>query len=191
MLVAGRLIQRVRYAQYLWAQVRQTRAKRHKDARFRLIPFVRVVKTYCSDLRPDASVLAIGPRNEIELDVLAEGGFTNVIGIDLYSRSSRVRRMDMHWLKFPDRSFDLVFASHVFEHAWDFGSVAREVMRVLKPAGYVFCAVPRAFEPDAHDRYRFDTSAGLLEYFVPGGPHILYEEVRPQELRLLFRLRGT
>jgi SAM-dependent methyltransferase len=181
-------VERIRYARYLWAQVRQSRAKRHKDARFRLVPFVGIVRARCPDLRADAPILCVGPRNEIELDVFNEAGFTNVTGIDLYVASSRVRRMDMHRLRFENGSFELIFASHVFEHAWDFGLVAREVVRVLKPGGYVFCAVPRSFEPNAHDRYCFDTPDELLSHFASGHPEILYAEAKPQELRLLFRL---
>lgn len=187
MAVAG-LVERLRYARYLWVQVRQSRAKRTKDARFRLVPSVEIVKRHCPALALDAPVLSIGSRNEVELDVLAEAGFVNVTAIDLYAASRRIRRMDMHRLRFEDARFALVFASHVFEHAWDFAVVAREVLRVLRPGGYVFCAVPRAFSPSDHDRYCFDTPAELLEYFRPGRPDILYQEMRPAELRLLFQV---
>ena len=181
-------VERVQYLRYLRDQVWQTRAKRHKDARFRLVPFVDIVRRHCPDLGPEARILSIGPRNEIELDVFTEAGFTNITGIDLYSRSSRVRRMDMHRLKFPDATFDLVFGSHVFEHAWDLGRVAHEVIRVLKPKGHVFCAVPRGGEPNWHDRHRFDTPEDVIAYFGHAEPEILYQETRPQEIRLLFRV---
>jgi SAM-dependent methyltransferase len=180
-----------RYRRYLTVQRRQTRAKRAKNASFRLVPFARLVREHCPDLEPSAPVLSIGPRNEVELDALErDGGFTNVTAIDVWSGSPRIRRADMHALPFADASFSLIFASHVFEHAWDFARVASECIRVLRPSGYVFCATPRGFEPDAHDRYCFDKADNLLGYFAPARPEVVYEHVRPTELQLLFRLRG-
>jgi ubiquinone/menaquinone biosynthesis C-methylase UbiE len=96
--------------------------------------------------------------------------------------------MDMHRLKFPDATFDLAFGSHVFEHAWDLGRVADEVVRVLRPKAHVFCAVPRASEPNWHDRYCFDKPEEVIAYFAQAEPEVLYQEVRPQEIRLLFRV---
>ncbi|OGK86662.1 MAG: hypothetical protein A2X36_05075 [Elusimicrobia bacterium GWA2_69_24] len=189
-MAGSALVERIRYARYLWSQIRQTRAKRDKDARFRLVPFVELVRVRCADLAPDAPVLSIGARNEVELEVFAAAGFTNVTAIDLYSRSRRVRRMDMHRLRFPDASFGLVFASHAFEHAWDFPRVARECARVLRPGGYVFSATPRDFVPDAHDRYCFDRPEDLLAHFAPARPRVIHQEIREGELRLLFRLEA-
>ena len=183
------LIAAWRYRRYVGVQRRQTRAKRAKDASFRLVPFARLVRERCADLRASSPVLSIGPRNEVELDVLRrEGGFENLIAIDLWSGSPRIRRADMHAMPFPAGSFELIFASHVFEHAWDFATVARECMRVLRPRGYVFCATPRGFEPDPHDRYCFDAPGDVLRYFAVGHPDVIYEQVRPHDLQLLFRL---
>lgn len=188
----ARLVQRWRYARYVHAQRRQTRAKRHKDASFRLVPFARLVREYCPDLVADSPVLSIGPRNEIELAVLsAEAGLHNITAIDLWSSSPRIRRGDMHAIPFPDRSFVLIFASHVFEHAWDFAQVARECLRVLRPGGYVFSATPRDFSPNDRERYHFESAADLLAYFAAGGPRVLYEETLPVELRLLFQVGGA
>lgn len=185
------LIEAWRYRRYLAVQRRQTRAKRAKDASFRLVPFVELVRERCPDLDASAPVLSIGPRNEVELDTLARhGGFENVTAIDLRSGSPRIRRVDMHAMPFPDGSFALIFASHVFEHAWDFAKVASECMRVLRPRGYVFCATPRGFAPDPHDRYCFDKADDLLRYFAAARPEVVYEQVRPNDLQLLFRLRG-
>lgn len=185
------LIAAWRYRRYVGVQRRQTRAKRAKDASFRLVPFARLVRERCPDLDASSPVLSIGPRNDVELDVLRrEGGFDDVAAIDLWSGSPRIQRADMHAMPFPDASFALIFASHVFEHAWDFGKVASECMRVLRPRGYVFCATPRGFEPDPHDRYCFDKADDLLQYFAAAQPEVVYEQVRPNDLQLLFRLQG-
>ena len=182
-----RLVGAWRYSRYLRAQRRQSRAKRHKDASFRLVPFVQIVRQHCADLGPRSAVLSIGPRNRVELDILKSAGFANVTAIDVWSGAPGIIRCDMHAMTFPDSSFDLVFASHVFEHAYDFGRVASECVRVLKPGGYVFCAVPLGFEPNDHDPISFDSPKAILEYFARAEPQVVYEEVRESELRLLFR----
>lgn len=187
--LARRLMEAWRYRRYLRAQRRQSRAKRGKDASFRLEPFAALIARQCPDLGADAEVLCIGARNEVEIEILARHGFPRVTAIDLWSRSPRIRVGDMHRMTFPDRSFDLIFASHVFEHAWDFARVAAECLRVLRPGGYVFCAVPTDFEPTEHDRYDFKDAAGLLRYFRGAPLTVLAEErLRPQELSVLFRV---
>ena len=185
----ARLRAKLAYRRYLRAQVRQSHAKRRKDASFRLVPFVELIRARCPGLGPDAAVLCIGARNEVELEVFGRAGFRNVTAIDLWSESPRILVCDMHALRFPDRSFDLVFASHAFEHAWDFDRVAAECVRVLRPGGYVFAAVPTGFEVSEHDRYDFKDAAGLLAYFTRW-PVALVDErwLRPGELSVLLRL---
>ena len=185
----ARLRARLRYRGYLRAQLRQSRAKRAKDASFRLVPFVELIRRACPDLALDVPVLCIGARNEVELDVFARAGFTNVTAIDLWSASPRIRVCDMHALSFPDDAFGLVFASHVFEHAWDFPRVAAGCVRVLRRGGYLFCAVPTGFTPSEHDRYDFKDAKGLLAYFEPWTVTTVEEpHLRPGELALLLRL---
>lgn len=185
-----RLRERLRYGRYLRAQVRQSRAKRTKDASFRLAPFVNLIRRAAPDLPLDAPVLCVGARNEVELDVLAAAGFTDVTAIDLWSRSPRIHVCDMHHLTFADDRFALIFASHVFEHAWDFSQVAAECVRVLRRGGYLFCAVPTGFEPSEHDRYDFKDAKGLLAYFAAWRVTLVEEaHLRPGELALLLRLQ--
>jgi predicted SAM-dependent methyltransferase len=97
--------------------------------------------------------------------------------------------MDMHALRFSDASFDLIFASHVFEHAYDFGMVARECVRVLKPDGYIFCAFPTDFELSHHDRVDFKTTDGLLRHFKGWDVEVLHEHRNLNELSVLVSVR--
>ena len=123
------------------------------------------------------------------MDILARHGFENVTAIDLWSVSPRITVCDMHALVFPADACQLILASHVFEHAWDCARVARECVRVLRPGGYLFCAVPTGFEPTEHDRYDFKDGAGLLRYFAHAPFTVLAEErLRPRELSVLFRV---
>ena len=193
--VHGSLVARLRrrwdHARYRWAQIRQTRAKRHKDASFRLRPFAALVRQHCPELGPGSEVLSLGPRNEIELDILEATGLGRVTGLDLWPASRRIRRGDMHAMPFADASFDLVFASHVFEHAWDFARVAAECRRVLRPGAVVFCAVPTGFEPNEHDRTVFRSTDEIVAHFAAGRPVVLHHAARATELAVLFRLPGA
>ena len=186
----GSLHRRWQYARYRWAQIRQTRAKRAKDASFRLRPFAALVRQFCPELGPASEVLSLGPRNDIEIRILEEAGLGRVTGLDLWPSSPRIRRGDMHRLPFAERSFDLVFASHVFEHAFDFPRVAAECLRVLRPGGALFCAVPTGFVPNEHDRTVFRTPDEIIGPFVPARPTVLHQATRPNELVVLFRLAG-
>jgi ubiquinone/menaquinone biosynthesis C-methylase UbiE len=49
-------------------------------------------------------------------------------------------------LPFEDNSFDMVFSSHVLEHIPDFGKAMKEIYRVLKPNGFLFCVIPSSFD---------------------------------------------
>jgi SAM-dependent methyltransferase len=184
----GTLKGQLDYRRYVWAQVRQSRAKRRKDASFRIGPFIRVIKDHCRDLTRGASILCIGARNEVEVNIFEREGFPRVTAIDLWSTLPKIRRMDMHALAFPDNSFDLIFASHVFEHAYDFPRVAKECVRTLRSGGYLFCAFPTGFQVNEHDRIDFGDAQGLLKCFEPFGAELLYENRYLTEVSLLLRV---
>jgi SAM-dependent methyltransferase len=183
------LRRRLEYHRYRRAQIRQSRAKRHKDASFRIEPFVGLIVERCPDLQLDARILCIGARNEVEIQLFERRGFSRITAVDLWSSSPRIRRMDMHALDFPDASFDLVFASHVFEHAFDFDRVARECVRVLADPGYIFCAMPVDFELSAHDRVDVGNLDGLLAHFARWRVEVLFDRLQSGELSALLRVR--
>ena len=183
------LRRRLEYRRYRRAQVRQSRAKRHKDASFRLEPFVERIVARCPDLGPEARILCIGARNEVEIRIFEGRGYSSVTAIDLWSSSPRIQAMDMHALEFPDASFDLVFASHVFEHAYDFDRVVAECVRVLADPGYIFCAVPVDFELSEHDRVDVKNLDGLLAHFARWRVEVLHDRLQSGELSALLRVR--
>jgi ubiquinone/menaquinone biosynthesis C-methylase UbiE len=58
-------------------------------------------------------------------------------GVHPESERLRFRVEDAARLTFPDASFDLVLAQHMFHHVPDWRAAAREVARVLRPGGYL------------------------------------------------------
>ena len=127
--------------------------------------------TYLRDvLRPGAGVLLdLGcGYAEIWLEYLRGRGFT-YYGMDLnddviaYMRErlqdqgdgEYVRKGQIEQLPFPDRFFDVVYASHILEHAIDIDRALAEIRRVLKGDGYLVFAVPCGYDDEpAHTHNR-------------------------------------
>lgn len=88
---------------------------------------------------PDIRTLSIGPRSEGELLLIAAHGFTwrNIKGIDLFSYSPKIDVGDMHHMPYPDNSFDIIFSGWVLGYSDDQEQALKEMVRVLKPGGYV------------------------------------------------------
>lgn len=63
------------------------------------------------------------------------------LSADLESPHAMVK-MDITNIQYPDHSFDVIVASHVFEHIPDDGKAMRELYRVLKPGGWAILQVP-------------------------------------------------
>lgn len=101
---------------------------------------------------PKARVLSIGPRNENELLHLVAYGFDlkNIEAIDLVSNSPLVRIMDMHDLKYPDASFDVVISGWTLPYSKNPKQALAEKMRVLKPGGLLCVGLTRV-PPESKD----------------------------------------
>ena len=67
--------------------------------------------------------------------------FKSYTTVDLYMEEVDVKA-DLRKLPFPDKSFDLVFASHVLEHIKDDLIALSEVRRVLRRNGIAILPVP-------------------------------------------------
>lgn len=183
------------YARYLGAQLDETLRKKRLRNRihFDAIPLIDLLARHC-DIR-GKSVLCIGCRNRDELLCFRKHGAADVVGIDLFSDHPDILVMDMHELRFPDRSFDVVYSRHSFEHAFDKGKAAREFVRVLREPGVMAIEVPGNYRGGA-DCNVFAGSGDVLEAFVPHVGEILYEEYSRKEanahkmdiIRLIFRV---
>lgn len=61
---------------------------------------------------------------------------------DLYPNAPDVEKVDMLAIQYPNASFDVVIANHVFEHVLDDNLALSELYRVLKPGGFAILQTP-------------------------------------------------
>lgn len=52
----------------------------------------------------------------------------------------RYENIDCHSIPYPDHTFDLVIANHLFFYCQDIPRVLREILRILKPDGKLICS---------------------------------------------------
>jgi SAM-dependent methyltransferase len=142
------------YREYLEVQRRRTLSKRANDPGPGARELVhRVVQL--GGLSESSSVLCIGCRNPIELDLFKTAGVGEVVGIDLISQRPDIYVMDMHEMTFGEDRFDAVYASHSLEHAYDVVAVVREIGRVGRPGAVVGVEVPLGEGSSTADRVTF------------------------------------
>ena len=178
---------RIPFTYYL-AQLRQSFAKWSKDVSFRTNPSIDLILASTA-LPHNSRILCLGARNRIELDAWKARGYHRVTAIDLLP-SLGIIPMDFHRLLFAADSFTLIYASHALEHSWDAGRVAREIVRVLKPGGWLFAAFPIQFTPTDHDRYDFGSVEGFLKLFDFARLTRLWHRETPTEVAVLARLEA-
>ena len=93
-------------------------------------------------------------------------GFSRYVRGDLDPTNTAIERIDVQELHFPDATFDLAIANHVFEHVDDLPRALSEMRRVLKPGGRLICQTPyaerlsRTFEDS-----RLQTAADRLFFY--------------------------
>ena len=142
------------YREYLDVQQQRTLSKRANDPGAGARVLVgRVMEL--GGLSAASSVLCVGCRNTVELDLFKDAGVGDVVGIDLVSQSPEILVMDMHDLELPDDRFDAVYASHSLEHAYDVPTVVSEIERVGRSGAVVGVEVPLGPGASAADRNAF------------------------------------
>jgi SAM-dependent methyltransferase len=177
------------WARYLWDQWGHTRGKRRKDPAFRVAPSLEQIRRLCPDLGPSHRVLDLGPRNWKEVAMVRAAGLGAVEALDLFPHDPRIRRGDMHRMPFADGEFDLVFATHVLEHAYEPRRALAEVTRVLKPGGRLWVQLPREFVPGRKDRINYDCATSMLAMFPrPANVTVVWDDTQPNWFRALFRV---
>jgi SAM-dependent methyltransferase len=164
------------YREYLDTQLRRSLTKRANDPGVGARVLVDQVAERAGT---EGDVLCIGCRNGIELDEFRARGFESVTGIDLFSQRPDILVMDMHDLTFADESFDVVYASHSLEHAYDLEAVIRGIARVGRDGAVVGVEVPVRYRASTADRIEFAGIDALRTAFEPYVAEELWAEEQP------------
>jgi SAM-dependent methyltransferase len=166
------------YRAYLEQQLERSLSKRANDPG----AGARVLVERTADLAglaSGASVLCVGPRNSIELDLFRSCGISDVVGIDLFSQSPDILVMDMHAMTFADEAFDAVYASHSLEHAHDLDAVLDEIARVSRPGGVLSVEVPVRHRGHDADLIVFDGLEDLQGRVERLAERVLWADEQP------------
>lgn len=151
------------------------------------------------ELPPRPRILVIGPRNEAELLLLNlyRFPFKDIESIDIFSYSPLIKLQDMHDIKFPDNSFDVVYSAWTLRYAYDIKKAASELVRVLKPGGLVVTGYSHTpgLVTSADGAPLMGGLKELHGYFEPHIDWIYWQEVLPtpeqgsNEITTIFRIK--
>ena len=94
--------------------------------------------------------------------------------------------LDLQDIDRPDDDYDIVICNHVLEHVADDGAALNELVRIMKPGGFLFLTVPdparRATTSDwgypddsQHGHYRI-YGADIIERFAQHAPDAMIEQ---------------
>lgn len=108
-------------------------------ARLRTERLINILRSVGGLDAASAKILDIGPRNETELLLFHLYGFRmdNITSVDLFSYTPRIEVMDMHDLKFPDRSFDVTYCAYTLRYSDNLDRACAEIVRCTKHGGLV------------------------------------------------------
>lgn len=183
------------YDSYLRAQLEETLRKKSVWGRRKqhVLPLIDMLASKYDVA--GKTVLCVGCRNTDEIKYFQAKGAAKVVGIDLYDAGPGVLIMDMHDLKFPDSTYDVVYSRHSFEHSHDKFLAGREMTRVAKEGGVVVIEVPGK-HLGGGDFTRFDSIEDVAESFEPRIGDVLWREYSRKEdnsdkmdiIRLMFRV---
>ncbi len=110
-------------------------------------------------------ILDIGSKN-------GKGSYYKYLNVDKRSEITHTDRIESDGVvslnvekkfPFPDESFDVVLAFHLFEHVYIYQVAPAEIFRILRKGGRVLIAMPfmHEYHADFDDYFRFTDSALL------------------------------
>jgi len=88
---------------------------------------------------------------------------SNYLTADLFNPRAMVK-MDICDIQYPDRSFDVIYCSHVLEHVLDDKQAMREFFRVLKNSRWAILNVPITSEKTFEDSSIVDPKERLKAF---------------------------
>jgi len=121
-----------------------------------------VVKDYFNEflgrIKKDAIVVELGSGNKRCTE--------DIINVDIFPFPNVDVLSDIKKTPFGDNTVDYVIIDAVLEHVPEPQTVCKEIYRILKPGGMVFCVVPLIHQYHGYPKHYFNiTEDGLLHLF--------------------------
>ncbi|MBP9694912.1 MAG: class I SAM-dependent methyltransferase [Candidatus Magasanikbacteria bacterium] len=119
--------------------------------------------------------LSIGPKNEGEILLFEAHGFTDVVGIDLFTYTPNILLMDAHHMTFADNTFDTIVCGWMIRYCYDAKQVAREIIRVAKDGAICLFSFGVSFKTGPLGDLDFVVTKmdrGIAELLEMFGPHV-------------------
>jgi SAM-dependent methyltransferase len=91
--------------------------------------------SYFRNNRESVKILVVGCRSEDDILWLKAYGFTNTVGLDLFSYSKHILIGDIHNTGFPEKTYDVVLLGWMISYSKDPLTVFKECNRILKDGG--------------------------------------------------------
>lgn len=118
--------------------------------------------------KENVEILEIGSRNVVggvTRDLFSKANYT---GFDYYNGENVDVVGDAHELsKYFEKKFDLIFSSAVFEHLAMPWKVSTEIIKLLKPGGYIFIETHYSFSSHERPWHFFQFSENAIDVLFP------------------------
>lgn len=128
---------------------------RYKHENIRTIAVNEIEKFYpILDVKKDnSSFIELGAIHDHVLDYVKAKGVTETVGLDIMNHDSKHEFIcsDFEDYEPQGRKFDIIYASHIFEHFKDPGKQLDKCKEMLTPDGKLYIAMPETFFIDFKD----------------------------------------
>lgn len=119
-----------------------------------------VVKDYLKEflerIKKDTIVVELGSGNRRCKE--------DIINVDIFPFPNVDLLSDVKKTPFGDNTVDYIIVDAVLEHVPEPQTVCKEMYRILKPEGMVFCVVPLIHQYHAHPKHYFNITEDGLQY---------------------------
>ena len=150
----------------------------------RVNPWTYVIKKEINhgNLKSQDKVICIGNRWLGEILYFRKNlGLHNTMGVDLFSSApDLVIAADMHNMPFEDSSVKLIFNRGLLNKSYDVRLLVKEMLRVLKPDGYIIVETPGPYDWGVSRLGRTDVKSinNLLKLFKGKVKRVVYSDHR-------------
>ena len=114
------------------------------------------LKEFLGRIKKDAIVIELGSGNRRCKE--------DIINVDLFPFPNVDVLSDIKKTPFGENTVDYIIIDAVLEHVPEPHTACKEIYRILKPGGMIFCVVPLIHQYHAHPKHYFNITEDGLQY---------------------------